>query len=218
MTKWNAYDFGPASGVKPEKIVLMLHGVGSNGQDLIGLAPYMARALPNALFISPDAPNPYDMAPYGRQWFSLREYTPPAMLAGIQKTAPVLNAYIDEILSKFNLQDSDLALLGFSQGTMMSLYTAPRRTKKIAGILGYSGALLAGEDMDQEDTQKMPICLIHGDADPVLPVTRYYDAKQQLENTGFSVEGHVTPGLLHSIDEAGIQAGIRFLQRVFSPS
>ena len=193
----------------------MLHGVGSNGQDLIGLAPYLSPPLPDVLFLSPDAPHPYDMAPFGRQWFSLREYTPAAMLAGITETAPLLNAYIDDILAEHGLEDSDLALLGFSQGTMMSLYAAPRRAKPIAGILGYSGALLGGEELGSPSIHKIPVCLIHGEADSVLPVNRYQDAKRQLENAGFTVEGMTVPGLPHSIDETGIRKGADFLKRIF---
>lgn len=215
MTAWNTYKFGPASGGKPAKIVLMLHGVGSNGQDLIGLAPYLAQELPEVLFLSPDAPHPYDMAPFGHQWFSLREYTPAALLAGIRETAPLLNDYIDSLLAEYGLKDSDLALLGFSQGTMMSLYTAPRRAKPIAGILGYSGALLGAEELSEAHIHKIPVCLIHGEDDPVLPLSRYHDAKQQLEQAGFIVDGHTVPGLPHSIDESGIKTGIRFLQKVF---
>lgn len=214
MGQWNTYKFGPASGGEPEKIVLMLHGVGSNGQDLIGLAPYLSQALPNVLFLSPDAPYRYDMAPFGHQWFSLREYTPAAMLAGIQESAPLLNHYIDDVLAEYGLKDSDLALLGFSQGTMMSLYTAPRRAKPIAGILGYSGALLGGEELNDPAIHKMPVCLIHGEDDEVLPINRYHDAKRQLENAGFTVYGHTVPGLPHSIDESGIRRGIAFLQEI----
>lgn len=214
MTSWNTYAYGPINEKKPEKLVLMLHGVGSNGQDLIGLAPYLAPSVPNALFLSPDAPYPYDMAGFGHQWFSLREYTEEAMLRGIGKTAPLLNDYIDAILADLDLKDSDLALLGFSQGTMMSLYAAPRRKTRIAGVMGYSGALLGGEALAASSMQKMPICLIHGDADEVLPVSRFYDAKQALEAAGFEVESDVSKGLGHSIDESGIQRGAAFLQRV----
>ncbi|HEY8189746.1 MAG TPA: phospholipase, partial [Micavibrio sp.] len=145
MTEMKTYAFGPASGGKPEKIVLMLHGVGSNGQDLIGLAPHLAQALPNVVFVSPDAPQPYDMAPFGFQWFSLQNRDPAAMLRGIEAAMPVLNRYIDGVLEEFGLRDSDLALLGFSQGTMMSLYAGPRRAGKIAGVLGYSGLLPGAE-------------------------------------------------------------------------
>lgn len=216
MQNWNTYKAGPKAGGKPTKIVLMLHGVGSNGQDLIGLAPYMAEELPHVLFLSPDAPHPYDMAPFGRQWFSLRDYTPQAMLAGIRETVPLLNDYIDQILDEHGLEDSDLALLGFSQGTMMSLYAAPRRAKPLAGILGYSGALLGGEELNAAHIHKIPVCLIHGEEDPVLPLSRYHDARKALEAAGFTVDGHSVPGLPHSIDESGIRTGIAFLQRIFS--
>ena len=216
MTEMKTYAHGPASGGKPEKIVLMLHGVGSNGQDLIGLAPYLAQALPNVLFLSPDAPYQYDMAPFGRQWFSLRDYTQTAMLDGIKEAEPILNRYIDDILAEYDLKDSDLALLGFSQGTMMSLYAAPRRAKPIAGILGYSGALLGGEELNEARIHKIPVCLIHGEADNVLPIHRYQDAKRQLEEAGFEVDGHTVPGLPHSIDQTGIERGAAFLQNIFS--
>lgn len=215
MKNWNTYKAEPANGKKAEKIVLMLHGVGSNGQDLIGLAPYLGAAIPNAVFLSPDAPHAYDMAPFGRQWFSLREYTAEAMLDGIRATVPLLNDYIDDVLAEYGLDDSDLALLGFSQGTMMSLYAAPRRKKPLAGVLGYSGALLGGEELAESHIHKIPVCLIHGEDDPVLPLSRYHDAKKALETAGFIVDGHSVPGLPHSIDESGIRAGISFLQKIF---
>ncbi len=215
MKNWNTYKADPANGQKAEKIVLMLHGVGSNGQDLIGLAPYLGAAIPNAVFLSPDAPHAYDMAPFGRQWFSLRDYSPAAMIAGIKETVPLLNEYIDQLLAEYGLEDSDLALLGFSQGTMMSLYAAPRRTKPLAGVLGYSGALLGGEELAEAHMHKIPVCLIHGEDDPVLPLSRYHDAKKALEIAGFVVDGHSVPGLPHSIDESGIRSGISFLQKIF---
>ena len=216
MTEWNTYKAGPANGGKVEKIVLMLHGVGSNGQDLIGLAPYLGPHLPNTLFLSPDAPHEYDMAPFGRQWFSLRDYTPEALLDGVKNTAPLLNDYIDRVLEEYGLEDSDLALLGFSQGTMMSLYAAPRRKRPLAGVLGYSGALIGAEELGKAHIHKIPVCLIHGENDPVLPLSRYHDAKKALESAGFSVGGHSVPGLPHSIDDSGIKTGVAFLQKVLS--
>ena len=109
--------FGPASGGQPRSLVLLLHGVGADGNDLIGLAPYFAQALPDTAFVSPNAPYPCDMGPFGYQWFSLQDRSPPAILAGVQATAPILNAFIDAELKRHNLADDRLALLGFSQGT-----------------------------------------------------------------------------------------------------
>ncbi|MCB1531573.1 MAG: alpha/beta fold hydrolase [Alphaproteobacteria bacterium] len=215
----NIYDWGPASGTAPKQIVLLLHGLGSNGRDLISLAPYYAHALPDAVFVSPDAPFACDMVPPGYpdsyQWFSLQSRDPEAMLEGAQAAQPILNALIDQLLQQHNLPADQLALLGFSQGTMMSLYSAPRYSQKIAGVLGYSGALLGEGELAQAKS-KPPIHLIHGEADDVVPVAAYAHAKQALEAAGFEISGHTAPGLTHSIDEAGIESGAAFLKEVFS--
>jgi len=132
----------PASGSKPSRLVILLHGLGADGNDLIGLAPHWARLLPNAEFLSPNAPFACDMAPYGYQWYSSQERTPEAALAGVRAAAPILDAFIDEALAKRGLRDSDLALVGFSQGTVMSLYVGFRRKQPVAGIVGFSGCWL----------------------------------------------------------------------------
>lgn len=216
MEEWKTYAFGPANGGKPEKIVLMLHGYGSNGQDLISLAPYLAEAAPNALFLSPDAPFPCDMSPLGRQWFPLQSFDPDYMLEGIRRTEPILNDFIDQVLAQLELKDSDLALLGFSQGTMMSLYAAPRRKSGIAGVIGYSGALLGADELKGEGIQKIPVSLIHGEADEVVTFDRYESAKADLEAAGFDVDGLSIPGLPHSIDDAGIKQAQTFLKKIWA--
>src|ERR671910_2370048 len=109
---------GPLAGGAPRQLVVLLHGVGADGQDLIGLAPMLAEKLPHALFIAPDGPQPCDMAPYGRQWFSLQDRRPAALLAGVKRAAPLLDAFLDELLERHGLDEGRLALLGFSQGTM----------------------------------------------------------------------------------------------------
>ncbi len=215
MTKLQTYRAGPKSGGAPKQIILLLHGLGSNGQDLISLAPYWADALPDAIFLSPDAPFPCDMAPVGYQWFSLQSRDPQDLLREVKGTEPILNSYIDVLLNEFSLSSENLALVGFSQGTMMSLYCAPRREDRLAGVLGYSGGLIGGEELSGPNIQKMPICLIHGEADEVVPVEAYHAAKQTLEQHGFPVSGHTTPGLPHSIDEKGIEAGADFLSKIF---
>lgn len=210
------YTHSPKSGKKPESMAILLHGLGSNGQDLISLAPYWAAALPDTVFVSPDAPFPCDMAPYGYQWFSLQNWSVENMLNGAAKALPILNAYIDDMLQKYGLSDDKVALVGFSQGTMMSLYAGPRRAKKIAGILGYSGALIGGEGLADAGIHKIPVHLIHGDADQVVPVQAYELAKAALVAGGFAVTGNITSGLAHSIDEEGIESGAEFLQRILT--
>lgn len=216
-TQLEGPEHAPASGGAPKKIVLLLHGLGADGNDLIGLAPHIAPALPDAVFLSPHAPFPCDMAPYGRQWFSLQDRAPASILRGVQAARPILDAYIDAQLQRFGLEESDLALLGFSQGTMMSLFTAPRRGQAVAGVLGYSGALVGAELLAAEARTRPPVMLIHGDADDIVPVQASQAAKAALQAQGFAVELHVRPGLPHSLDEQGLVLGVNFLRKVLTP-
>lgn len=214
----NYYTRDPANGGAPKQIVIVLHGYGSNGQDLISLAPYWAKYVPDAVFVSPDAPFPCEMMPPGYpnayQWFSLSDRAPEKMLAGAQGAFPMLSNFIDGMLAKYKLSVDKLVLAGFSQGTMMILYTAPRYGDKIAGVLGYSGALIGAEDLNNDNMHKPPVCLIHGEADDVVPITAHAHAKGALIGAGFTVSGHTTAGLPHSIDEQGIEAGGAFLSMV----
>jgi phospholipase/carboxylesterase len=206
----------PASGGKPKQLVVLLHGVGADGNDLIGLAPYWAPALPDAEFVSPDAPFPCDMAPYGRQWFSLQDRSPPSILGGVRAAAPILDAFLDDALAQRGLDASKLALVGFSQGTMMSLYVGPRRTKGLAGIVGYSGALIGADTLARDIRTRPPVLLVHGDADQIVPPQAFPLAVAGLKSVGIAVEELICPGVGHSIDEAGLRRGGEFLRRVLA--
>jgi phospholipase/carboxylesterase len=207
----------PLSGGKAQQLVVLLHGWGADGNDLIGLAPVLGRALPQAEFLSPHGPFPCDMG-YGRQWFSLADRTPEMMLAGLRAVVPALDAYIDEALGARGLDDGRLALLGFSQGTMTALHVALRRTKPCAAVLGYSGRLIGAETLAEELVSKPPVLLVHGQADEVVPVQAMRQAKAVLEGLGVPLETHERPGLGHGIDEFGLQAGARFLAKAFAPA
>ena len=201
----------PASGGAPKSLVVLLHGVGADGDDLIGLAPYLAPLLPDAEFLAPNGPYPCDMAPFGRQWFSLQDRDPAVLGAGVAATAPILDAFLDEALKARNLDGSRLALLGFSQGTMMALQVGPRRAVPPAGIVGFSGALLAPERLAVEARSRPKTLLIHGDADPVVPFAALAIAEQVLRLNHFPVETLVRPGLGHGIDDAGLHRAGAFL-------
>ena len=201
----------PAAGGKPRHIVILLHGLGADGSDLLGLAPYWARLLPHAVFLAPNAPFPCDMAPYGFQWFSLQDRTPEMILAGVRAAAPVLEGFIDETLAKHGLDERALALVGFSQGTMMSLHVGLRRKRPVAGILGYSGALVGAEGLGTEIRARPPVLLVHGDADEIVPVQAMDRAAAGLRAHGIAVETLRRPGLPHSIDEEGLTRGGAFL-------
>jgi phospholipase/carboxylesterase len=206
----------PASGGKLKRLVILLHGLGADGNDLIGLAPYWARLLPEAEFVSPNAPFPCDMAPYGYQWFSAQDRSPAAVLAGVRAAAPMLDAFIDEALAERGLSDADLALVGFSQGTMMSLFVGLRRAQPAAGILGFSGRLLAPELLASELRSRPRVLLVHGTEDPLVPYASLAAAEAALKEVGVPVETLICPGIGHSIDENGLRRGGMFLRDVLA--
>ena len=195
----------------PKRLVIFLHGLGADGNDLIGLADQWAPALPETAFFAPHAPEPCDMAPMGRQWFSLQSRTPESMLAGTQGAAPMLDAYIDAQCARFALAPGRVALVGFSQGTMMSLYVSLRRPAPLACVLGYSGALLAPEALAGELRARPPLMLIHGDADDLVPVAALHGAVAALGAAGVAVQWHISPGIGHGIAPDGLAIGGTFL-------
>lgn len=203
----------PASGGPARQLVILLHGVGADGDDLFALAPQLAQVLPDAAFVSPHAPERFDMAPTGHQWFSLIDRSPDSIVRGARKAAPVLDAFIDAELAHHDLNDANLALVGFSQGTMMSLYVALRRAQACAAIVGFSGALVDDIGALGGATAKPPILLVHGDADEVVPVAALFDARTRLLAAGFSIESHIRPGLPHGIDGPGMDYCKEFLAK-----
>ena len=206
----------PSDGGKPRQIVVLLHGVGADGSDLIELAPLLGHRLPGTLFVAPDAPYPCDMAPYGRQWFSLQDRRPAALLAGVAAVAPLLDRYLDGLLDRHGLGPDRLAVLGFSQGTMLSLHTAPRRPVPLAAVLGYSGALVGAEELPEACRSRPPVMLVHGDRDDIVPVQALFAAVKGLQRAEIPVQWIVRPGLPHSIDPEGIAAGAGFLADAFA--
>jgi phospholipase/carboxylesterase len=208
----------PRAGGAPRQPVVLLHGVGADGADLIHLAPAMAALLPGAAFVAPNAPEPCDMAPFGYQWFSLRDRRPDALLLGVQAVAPLIDAFLDAELERDGLADHQLALVGFSQGAMAALYLAPRRPRAPAGVLGYSGALIGGERLPQEATSRPPVFLVHGDADEVVPAHAMYAAVAGLQAEGIPVQWSLRRGLPHGIDPDSVTHGAAFLAAAFRES
>lgn len=199
------------------QLVVFLHGVGADGNDLIELAPVFAEMLPDADFLSPDAPFPYDMAPMGRQWFSLADRSPEALYAGVSGAAPLLDAYLDRELGARGLGPDRLALVGFSQGTMMALHVGLRRPAP-AAILGYSGLLIAPEILPGDIRARPPVLLVHGEEDDVVPFAFQDLAVQALALVGITASRLSRPGLGHGIDEIGLEAGRRFVADAFAGS
>ncbi|HIM77253.1 MAG TPA: phospholipase [Rhodospirillales bacterium] len=215
----NGPTLGPLSGHSPEQLVIMLHGVGSDGDDLIGMAPYFQKVLPDALFVSPNATFSFDLAPPELQacyqWFSLQDTSPASRLAGAQTAAPIVDAFIDAQLAETGLTENKVALVGFSQGTMMALHVGLRRPNQLAGIIGYSGMLVGQELLPDAIKSRPPVLLVHGDEDDVVPVDALPQAVGGLEAVGITARHHSCPGLGHGLDDAGVRHGMDFLADIF---
>jgi len=195
---------------KTTSAVLLLHGAGANGRDLLGLGQAWTPQFPNTAFFSPDAPEPCDMAPFGFQWFSLRNRTTQSVAEGLARARPMVDEMIDGILRDYSLSPSAFVLGGFSQGAMLSLYTGLQRKEKIVGILAYSGALIGLE----RAVTKPPVLLVHGLDDTVVPCAGSKQAADFLMKEGSYAELHFIRNLGHSIDPTGLYLGATFLQRI----
>lgn len=203
----------PPAGGKPQQLVIILHGWGADGANLIDIASLMAPALPHAKFIAPNGPYPCEVNPMGYQWFSLLDRNPVHMLAGARQAEAVVNQFIDAQLQVLGLTERQLALVGFSQGTMTALHTALRREKPPACLVGFSGALIGAEVLESEITSRPPVCLIHGDMDDVVPFGAMRLAQNALEENHVPVETHARPRIGHSIDMKGVEIATAFLKR-----
>jgi len=206
----------PLSGGKAKQLVLFLHGWGADGPNLIDLADMIAPYLPDAHFISPNAPFVCEVNPYGFQWFGLMDRTPSKMLEGARKASEILNTFIDTQLKELGLTNKDLALVGFSQGTMTGLHVALRRDPAIKAFVGFSGAMVGAETLkDELKAKDLPICLIHGQMDDVVPYASMKHADDALKALGIQAATHTRPGIGHSIDLEGIKICGEFLKAKF---
>jgi len=209
----------PAKSGAAKQLVIFLHGYGADGNDLIEIGRQWRGFLPDADFVSPHAPERCTMSGGGRQWFPLTMRDPDERWRGVVAARPTLDAFIDAELAKRGLDERALALVGFSQGTMMALHTGLRRKIAPRAILGYSGVLVAGPEAPGEElpaTGTPPaILLVHGELDPLIPVEALFLSTNALAEIGLSAQWHLSPGLEHSIDNAGLVHGALFLAQSF---
>ncbi len=206
----------PAAGGTPRQLVVLCHGLGADGADLIELAQPWGQGVPQAAFAAPDAPFTHESG-FGRQWWSVADRTPAAMEAGVRAAAPYLDRFIDAELARLGLPADAYALMGFSQGAMMVLFTGLRRAVPPRAILAFSGALVAPDLLSAELTHRPPVLLVHGEADEVVPAARSRDAEAALRGAKVPVEPVFVPRLGHGIDPTGLAMGGLFLQRAFAP-
>lgn len=200
-----------------KQLVVILHGFGADGQDLISLGQQWAQFLPDAAFVAPNAPEACEHMPSGRQWFRLSDRNPHERWTGACAAAPLLDAFIDEELAGHSLPGSKVALVGFSQGAMMALHAGLRRPVAPAGILSYSGLLVGPERLADDlkarpaDQPVPPMFLIHGTADEVIPPEALFASAQAISEAGAACQWRLSPGLGHNIDGPGLRHGALFL-------
>jgi phospholipase/carboxylesterase len=215
---------GPRVAAKsraPEQLVVFLHGYGANGNDLIAISKQWRNLLPGAAFVAPNAPEPCPQAPGGRQWFRLTMRDPNERWTGVNKACLALDAFLDAELDRHGLDDGKLALVGFSQGTMLALHGGLRRARAPAGILGYSGELVAPPEHRDQFIARLaagkppPILLVHGSQDDVIPAEALFLSAAELAEAKIPCQWHLSIGIGHGIDGEGLVHGGLFLAKCF---
>lgn len=204
----------PRSG-RARQLVVFLHGYGADGNDLIELGRNWADLLPDAAFVAPHAPEPCGMSPMGRQWWPLTMRDVTERERGCRAAGPDLDSFLDEELARNGLPPERLALVGFSQGSMMALFVGPRRAIAPAAIVAYSGHLVAAEKLGDEARAKPPILLVHGAQDDVIPVDALFDSMEGLTQAGIPCQWHLSLGVAHGIDPDGLRHGGQFIAQNF---
>jgi phospholipase/carboxylesterase len=199
----------PLSGEKPDSLVVLIHGYGAEGEDLLSLGKVWQSLLPNTMFVAPHGPVICELNPSGKQWFGLKDWDPSRILKEIQAITPAFNRYLDNLLKTYNLSSEKLALVGFSQGAMLAIHVALHRPA-CAGVVAYSGAFL--NDPRELKIARPPMLLVHGTEDQVLPSTASQAAEETLKSLSVPVRLTLLPGLDHGIDERGLGQGGAFLK------
>ena len=197
------------------QIVVFLHGYGADGKDLIEIGRQWQAWLPDAAFVAPNAPEPSGMSPMGRQWFPLTNRAPDERWVGVNNAAPALDAFLDAELARHGLPAAKMALVGFSQGTMMALHVGLRRQQQLASIVGFSGMLVGPEHLGEALQLQTPVFLTHGDQDQVIPVDAMFIAAEDIAKAGGAAQWHLAPGVAHGIDNGGLRHGGLFLAKNF---
>lgn len=218
MTTLSGPMLPPANGEAPDAAVVLLHGYGSDGNDLIALAPHWQAALPGALFVSPNAPEPAGMVGFGYQWFAI-DWSGDRVAGrqtGARTARPVLVKFLEDLWAQTGIAPERTVLAGFSQGAMMALHvgTSLPADRQLMGIIGFSGAFLPPEGFGEAELARPPVCLVHGDRDEVVDPTLSDEANAALRAAGFDVAYHVSPGVGHGIAPDGLDFATRFLERI----
>jgi phospholipase/carboxylesterase len=199
----------------PKNLVILVHGYGSNGDDLISLAPDLADSVEDAIFISPNAPFRFEGGmPNAYQWYSLLDRSVEAMLKGYANAKPILHKFIEDRLREYSLTFADVILIGFSQGGMMTLHYGSESEQELKGIISFSGYILDDSTFSNKVNSKPNTLVCHGDLDMVVPFDSYQYALKKMQHLKFPITGYAAKGLGHGIDYGCIDAAKSFLKGI----
>lgn len=211
MTKLSGPMLPPASGGAPRQIVVLLHGYGADGSDLIDLGRHWAQALPDALFIAPNGPEPCGQNPYGYQWFPLQVDRIRGRIEGARDAAPEIVELLADLWDQTGLGARQTWLIGFSQGAMMALHVGTGMDERLAGIVAFSGAFVPSDAFAAGTAVLPPVVLIHGDSDQVVDPALSREAAEALTKAGCEVSLHISKGVAHGISPDGLDIATAFL-------
>ena len=218
MTKYilNTTSVSPLLKSKPKQIIVLCHGYGGDGENISTLATNWKRFLPEAIFFSPDAPEVCAINPNGYQWFDLTSENEEIILEKSLKAEEKLNMFLDQVLDDLQLSPSNLALVGFSQGCMMSIQVGLKKKEKINSLIGYSGKIINKKNLSSNINSKPKIFLMHGDNDTIVSPVHLLEAKEYLNRHGMKIKTKIFKDCEHQIPVEGSSLGLEFLKKNFS--
>ena len=215
MTSYNleATSISPFSKNKPRQAIILCHGYGGDGQDISNLAINWQRFLPETIFLCPNAPEICAVNPQGYQWFDLSSDKEELILEKSLAAEAKLNTFLDQVLNDFQLETNNLALVGFSQGCMMSIQIALKKKKQISCLIGYSGKVINQKHLSNNINSKPKIFLMHGANDTIVSPTHLLEAKEYLVKLGLKIKTKLFKDCEHRIPVEGSSLGLGFLKK-----
>jgi phospholipase/carboxylesterase len=203
----------PLSKLKPKQIIVLCHGYGGDGKDISTLAINWKRFLPDAIFLSPDAPEVCSISPRGFQWFDLSVEKEEVIFEKSLIAEEKLNKFLDQILDNYQLQTNNLALIGFSQGCMIGIQAALKKKQAINCLIGYSGKIMNKKNLSENIVSKPKMFLMHGENDTIVSPVHLLEAKEYLNKHDIKIKTKIFKNCEHKIPQEGISLGLEFLKK-----
>ena len=206
----------PEKDVPIKQAVILLHGYGGDGKDISMLTLNWKRFLPNAVFLCPNGHEKCAINPTGYQWFDLTRDDPEYILEQSKKAELKIKEFIQEVKDKYNLNNAQICLSGFSQGCMMSINLGLTNNENYNCIVGFSGKIINRKDLVNRKTSSTKMLLIHGDQDAVVSPTFLLEAKDFLIRNNIEVETKIVKNCDHHIPIEASSEALKYIKSNFN--